>query len=338
MIIKKYHYLLILTVAFATSAKAQDSLQVTKKFINLSFIGTASTNGTYSQEMTNNVSLGLIHANPKNIYGFAFAPFNFVESSMYGLQIGLGNGAKTMKGLQIGGANGAQYTRGVQIGISNGAQSFRGVQIGLFNMKNCFEYETEEQAEGGLQIGLVNMADHNDFPIGLVNIIKDGDMNAGIYTDEMSNIMTTFRSGGRYLYGIVGLGTTFSSSEHHLVFEGGTGVHLHLTKRFRIDTEIVAAGFSVPMPIKLGESEADQKERENRHDFREAFRASARILPNIRLDKHFEVFGGVSVNYLHSNNVRNEKMFPSQYWWRKFESSCFKQIHLGWTVGMQYRF
>lgn len=287
-----------------------------------------STNGEYFKETTNNVSVGLIHAGSGSVYGFSLAPFNNASISVQGAQLGGFNTTQKLSGVQLGFANSTTDINGVQFGFFNGTEKSKGIQIGGFNY----------QKSGGVQIGLVNVSDDNKYPIGLINIVRNGDKNVGVYIDEMSNVMATFRSGGRYLYGIVGLGVSFSSSEHHFVIEGGVGGHLHLTKSIRIDTEIVVSSFSVPMTVRWGETEEEMEERKKDHDFREAFRISARIFPCIRFGKHIEMFGGPSVNYLHSNNVKNEKMFPSHYWRRNFKTSCFKQIHLGWIAGIQYRF
>lgn len=335
----KYRFfLIILFSVWFSIGWAQDTIpsgDINKSFLNLSIIGVISTNGEYFNEKTNNVSLGLFYAGAKNVYGFSLAPFNYIESSMHGVQLGLVNSVDEAKGLQLGFANGAQHLYGLQLGFINVTASLKGMQLGFVN---SFKGGQKARISNGLQIEIFNIADYNDYPIGFVNIIKDGEMHVGMQTDEMSSVVTTFRSGGRYLYGVIGVGANFSSSIHHLVLEGGVGAHLNLAKQFRIDTEIVLTDFSVPMAGKVRESEEEFEERKKEHDFRQGFRASIRILPNIRIGQHFEIFGGAAINYLHSNNVKNEKIFPSQYWWRNFDSSCFKQVHLGWVFGMQYRF
>lgn len=324
----KYILAFILFFVFGMQNKAQahDSISSRKSFFNLGVIGTLSTNGEYTGETTNNISISLIYGNNRNVYGFALAPFNYIESSMYGLQVGVSNVAlEKVRGLQIGFTNTTGHLRGMQIGGLNFKEQSGGVQLGLFNM----------QKSGGLQLGLANYAEHNDYPIGFVNIIKDGDMNAGMTIDEMSNLTATFRSGGRCLYGIAGAGYSFSSSLSHIVFEGGIGAHLHLFDRFRIDTEI-AATYLTKTYSYFGDPE-EAEERTKDYDFKTAYRLSFRLLPSVRIGKHLELFGGPSINYLQSQCMENKKIFPSHYIWRKSTSTSLKQIHMGWLAGVQYK-
>lgn len=322
---------LIISFLFAfvlqNKAQVQDSIYEPKSFINLGLLGILCTNSEDTQETTNNISISLFHGSNKNVYGFVLAPINFIESSMYGLQIGLSNLAtKEVRGIQIGFANGTQNLKGMQIGGLNATeQQSHGVQLGFFNM----------QKSGGLQIGMVNVADHNNYPIGIVNIIKDGDMNAGMTIDEMSIFTTNFRSGGRCLYGIAGIGYSFASSLNQVVFEGGLGAHLHISDRFRIDTEIAVTHLSKVYSYFGDPEEAEERTKD--YDFKTAFRLSVRLIPSIRLGKHIEIFGGPTINYLQSQCMENEKIFPSHYMWRKFTSTSLKQAHWGWIAGIQYK-
>lgn len=49
---------------------------------------------------------------------------------------------------------------------------------------------------------LVNIADESDFPVGLVNIIKKGERGISVTYDLLGNTLLSFRSGGKYTYGI----------------------------------------------------------------------------------------------------------------------------------------
>jgi len=298
-----------------------------KRFFNLGLIGIWSTNGEYTNETTNNISISLIHGSSKNVYGFCLAPFSYIESSIHGLQVGLSNGAAKVRGMQIGFANGTGDLKGMQIGGFNFIEDGSGgIQLGFGNYRKS----------GGLQIGIVNIADHNDYPIGIINIIKEGHMNLGMSIDEMSNLMVTFRSGGKYMYGVAGVGYSFASSLNQFIFEGGIGAHVYISDRLRIDTEIVAASIG-KLYMYTGDSEEAERKAKD-YDYKHAFRASIRFLPTYRFGKHIEVFGGPSLNYLQSQCLENEKIFPSNYMWRNFSSTSLTQMHWGWTAGVQYKF
>jgi len=325
---KARYFSLLIVILLSTQNYAQDNdLPEEKSFVNIGLLGILCTNGEDTHETMNNLSISPIHSMVGYIKGFSIAPFNHVSHDLTGLQIGMVNSVnKKVQGAQIGIANSVnKEVRGVQIGLVNEATIMNGVQIGFANIKK----------KGGMQIGALNIADHNDFPIGLVNIIKDGDMNPGITIDEMSLLMSTFRSGGKHLYGVAGVGYSFASSIDHIVFEGGFGAHLFNIKQFRLDTEITTA-YLTKIYVQTGEPE-ETKEKAKDYDYKAAFRVSVRLIPSIRIEKHFELFGGPTINYLQSHSMGNEHIFPKHYSWRKFTSKSLKQIHWGWIVGVQYK-
>lgn len=323
----RYLGLLIVILLSIQSYAQENDLPEEKTFVNVGLLGMLCTNGEGTHETMNNLSISPIHSMVGYIKGFSIAPFNHVSHNLAGLQMGLVNSVnKGVRGVQIGFTNGTTVINGLQIGgINFSEEKLDGAQIGFANIKK----------KGGMQIGALNIADHNDFPIGLVNIIKDGDMNAGITIDEMSLLMSTFRSGGKYLYGVAGVGYSFASSTNHIVFEGGFGAHLFNKKQFRLDTEITTA-YLTKTYIQTGDPD-EVIEKAKDHDYKPAFRVSARLIPSVRIGKHFELFGGPTINYLQSRNMDNERIFPKHYSWRKFTSKSLKQIHWGWIAGVQYK-
>jgi hypothetical protein len=63
----------------------------------------------------------------------------------------------------------------------------RGVQTaGIFNVARHVR---------GLQMGIANVAGHNDYPVGIVNIIKDGEMVVGTGYNEIGSATVNFSSG-----------------------------------------------------------------------------------------------------------------------------------------------
>lgn len=334
--------LLVFMTTTLSAQEEQDSISNPKKFINLSVMGMLSTNGELTDKTTNNVSLGIFWNNLYNLHGFSFALFSTIEHESNGLLVGGFNYPKLMNGVQIGLSNGANKAKGVQIGFANGAEELSGVQIGGVNMTKKAHglqlgmINIREAESKGLQIGLVNSAHSNDFPIGLVNIIKDGTMDVGLTVDELFNTVATFRSGGKYLYGLVGLGYNFDSKNNLSIVQGGLGLHIPLHKRFRVDLELAADLLSrTKIEWKSGNKE-DDKDEEDDFDYKQAEHYSIRLMPSFKISNKIGVFGGPSINYLHTNEADNIDLFPSSHIWRKFEPSCFKQIYWGWSFGIQY--
>ena len=123
--------------------------------------------------------------------------------------------------------------------------------------------------------------------------------------DEMNNFIIGFRSGGKVLYGIIGLGISFIESSTRNVLEGGLGAHINISDRFRINTELAYSGISKwgPVTVTYGDEEPE------RPDY-EAFtinRTSLRILPIFKINV-FNIFAGVSINYLQSSHIENQNL------------------------------
>ena len=64
--------------------------------------------------------------------------------------------------------------------------------------------------------GLLNIARNSDVPIGLINIIKNGEMGMAVTYDGIGNAVASFRSGGKYTYGILGIGYNHKLSLIHI--------------------------------------------------------------------------------------------------------------------------
>ena len=56
------------------------------------------------------------------------------------------------------------------------------------------------------------------FPIGLVNVIRDGILHPAVYFDDMLFTNISFRSGSRYFYSIFGAGANIDGFERPFVF------------------------------------------------------------------------------------------------------------------------
>ncbi|MDR1273886.1 MAG: hypothetical protein LBK12_04985 [Odoribacteraceae bacterium] len=222
---------------------------------------------------------------------------NTVVNNYSGLQFaGLANTTKEMKGLQFAGlANVAGDVDGFQFaGLMNVAKNVSGVQFA----------------------GLINVAENSDCPIGLINLIKNGEMGVSVTYNEMGSAMATFRSGGKYMYGLLGLGYNFKTKGNALVSTGGIGARINLTSWLRINHELSGETIS-------------NFSRET------TFRVVYALMPAFKISKRFEIFGGPTVNYMQTNNLKNVNLFPGHPLWKGWGTSRLQQVYLGYQVGVQ---
>src|SRR5690606_21146361 len=116
-------------------------------------------------------------------------------------------------------------------GLANIARGKVRHQIsGLFNKAGTVE---------GKQIGLLNIAGSSAYPIGLVNLVKDGKKSFTVGVDESSFAHITFRSGGRKLYGLIGLAYQVNAGPAPYAMEVGFGFHILEKNHYTMDMEFV---------------------------------------------------------------------------------------------------
>lgn len=225
---------------------------------------------------------------------------------------GVTNRTKEMEGLQMAGVlNSATESKGLQMaGVLNHSSGETGSQIaGVINIG---------QKVRGIQLaGVINVADSSDYPIGLINIIKNGRKSFSLETDESGLAAVTFRSGGRVLYGLVGAGYYLSDRELSYVVEAGIGAHLINNNTFSLDAEA------------LTRSSTD-------FDGHELPRASFSLLPEWRMGTHFGIYVGPSISYTYPK--RKDAGIDKIPGWVLHESkSTGRALHLGLSGGLRYR-
>ncbi|HLT07940.1 MAG TPA: hypothetical protein VK014_10465 [Cyclobacteriaceae bacterium] len=224
---------------------------------------------------------------------------------------GVVNLANSIDGVQIGGvANVAEAVKGSQIGgLINIADEVDGFQMaGLVNKSRVVK---------GVQLsGLINIADSSDYPLGLINLVKNGEQRIGLSTDEVFNSMVSFRSGGQKLYGILGLGANLDYETRLYSAEAGLGLKLVDAQPFRLDFE----GFSIFST-----------------DFHglEYNKSGLRLLPELGLGNRIYLYAGPSINYT-VHNLDNGDLFKMPIW-EKSPRHLHKSIHLGYTFGVQVK-
>ena len=211
---------------------------------------------------------------------------NTSKDSYIGLQLsGVTNIAGDVKGLQFA-------------GVANIAKKVKGVQFAT----------------------ILNVAEESDFPIAFINIIKNGKMGVALSYDILNNTVLSFRSGGKYSYGILGVGYNSKVKDgSNIVAEAGYGIHIPITNWFEINNEFKATslGFS---------------------NDKVCYNASYLLAPSFTFLNHFNVFGGASFNYLYSNYVNSEDLFPNNCLWEKDNSDNKQRMFIGYQIGLQYVF
>jgi hypothetical protein len=246
------------------------------------------------------------HANGVQAAGF----LNLAGSSRGLAAAGFGNISKDSAGSQLAGFfNIAKSVRGLQAaGFINIAKDVHGAQAaGFINIAKKVH---------GVQIaGFINIADSCDYPIALLSFIRGGEKSLGFSFDETGSTLLTFRSGGRKLYSLVGVGYNGRHGDSLFVWQAGFGMHFPLNDRFRINAEAVTTGMT------------DFK----REDY---FRSTLRVFPAFVISHRVELFAGPSVNYIRTERGRGNNLV-SHYFWKERESSgLFHGLYFGVSGGI----
>jgi hypothetical protein len=285
--------------------------------INVGLIYPLSTNWTNAPKDSNTFSLNLIAGVSRSEKGISLAGFsNIVRENAGGLQLAgfsnhIGNNAK---GSMIAGfLNTYGNGKGTAVaGFANVAHKSSGVQIsGFLNVAKTVK---------GIQLSFLNIADTADLQIGVINLSKNGEKSFGLTIDENQTMMLTFRSGGKWLYGILGTGYNLHNNKAKYAYETGLGLHLYTAKSFRLSTEIVAGGLN---SFKKGDY----------------LKASARLLPALKLSHWVELFGGPSLNFVYTNSPEGINLTKNRISsWYSDNNRRLDALTLGYTAGMQVSF
>ena len=224
----------------------------------------------------------------KNVNGLQVGGiYNHVNGHVNGLQIGgIYNHVADSVDAQIGGiANHARNSSIFQIaGIVNHSSDQAGFQLaGITNTAENVNHQisgifNRAKTVNGFQFALINSAESNNYPIGLLNFIKNGEKNLTFAIDESGFTHFGFRSGGGKMYGIFGLAYQLREVDTPYALEVGMGIHLVPDHRFSLDTEFVALTASDFIAV-------------NNHI------QSFRLLPGLNLGDHFRLFAGPSLNF-----------------------------------------
>ena len=250
-------------------------------------------------------------------YGIAVAGIANTAGFYNGIQIGgISNFTKDSNiGLQIGGiVNYSGSAKGLMLGgISNISGDFTGFQFaGVMNVA--------KNVKGVQFASIINIADDSDFPIAFINIIKNGKMGVSLSYDILNNTVLSFRSGGKYTYGILGVGYNAKVNDgSKIMAEAGYGIHIPVNHLFEINNEFKATsvGFS---------------------NEKTCYNFAYLLAPSVTFWNHYNIFGGVSFNYLNSNYEDSNDLLPKKYLWSKDTNDNAQRMYIGYQIGLQYVF
>lgn len=282
----------------------------------VSFTPGLSSQGLFNSQVVNQVSLNVIGGHTAGVNGIEVGGvFNINQTNVRHFQVGgvfnlVGN---NVAGVQVAGASNIvmQGVSGVQVaGVNNRTGSVSGAQLaGAFNVAKDIRgiqiagiVNVAKRVTGVQLAALVNVADSSDYPIGIVNLVKNGSKSVTAGLDESGMAQLTFRSGGRVLYGLIGAGYYVNGNPMRYALETGLGLYIMQAGAFGLDGEVVHRA-----------STDFKKDSESRLSFR--------LLPQLSLGRHWAAVVGPTVNYAYPHG-QNE---PS------------KALRLGIYGGVRYR-
>lgn len=227
-------------------------------------------------------------------------------------------------GLQIAGlANVSQKSNGVSVaGLANFAGDNSAVQIaGLVNEGGkqthvqLSAFLNHAGAVRGTQIGLINMADSSDYPVGIINWVKQGIKTVALETDETFFTQVNLRTGGRVLYSLLGLGYNPGNDVRRYELNLGLGARLYNRRRFNLSTELTT---NLITGFKKGAYQ----------------RNSLKILPAFQPGQHIQIFAGPSVTV--SSPDENASMPKSGIMLKEAGHPNGQFVSIGISGGLQY--
>jgi hypothetical protein len=254
----------------------------------------------------------------KDAKGFQTAGFaNFSKGDIQGMQgAGFINLAHDIKGFQGAGyINIADSVYGAQgAGFINIAGDVEGAQIaGFINIA--------KKVKGVQAAGFINIADSSEYPIGLINIVRNGEKYLGVTTDDNLTTLLAFRSGSRKLYGIIGLGYNSKNKEEEFALQYGLGAHLLTRNKFRLNAEGTITHLE---DFKKGEF----------------VKTSLSILPALKLGNRIEIFGGPSLNYVSTTSADGRNLIDHYMLKRtsRHDENRLYGMYIGYTAGLHLSF
>jgi hypothetical protein len=250
--------------------------------------------------------------------------FNKVNGDIRGAQLSaiFNDAGGNINGAQLSGIfnisrgsmNGAQISS-----IFNNSQSINGSQIALFNNAGIIN---------GTQIGLINKADemHGGVPIGLINIIGNGQFHGCTWYDGNKVFNFGLKTGTKYFYSLLSFGFQINSDERGFYPGIGFGGELPFERLF-IDLDFSLKGF-----IEYDDNNSpDSMTEKNLY-------SSIRLLGGVKIFKRLSVFaGGILDIYLLDEDSPVSRIHDGYNWSidAAIDDHEFR-LYPQWTVGLQF--
>ncbi|MGL1902675.1 MAG: caspase family protein [Fibrobacterales bacterium] len=232
-----------------------------------------------------------------SISGFQAAGFINVSEPIQGFQAaGFMNVSNAVEGFQAAGfMNVSDAVEGFQAaGFMNASDKVVGTQVaGAINIADdVSDHQVTSILNvagdvGGVQIGLINISDSCDYPIGLINYSKNGRLNGNIWVDETGLELITLATGGKKLYTTFTAAEKITSNKNVVLIGMGYG-YRHDFGGFYSETDFGwNAIFNPP---------EEEEEAMSWSDFNNLFRLKSGM--GIKFGPYISLFTGVSLNLL----------------------------------------
>ncbi|MDR0494087.1 MAG: caspase family protein [Treponema sp.] len=218
--------------------------------------------------------------------------------------------------------------RGVQAaGIFNYAAKIQGIQAaGIMNVN---------RGGGGVMFGLINKSDsENIFPVGLINIIKNGILHPAVFVDDMLFTNFSLRSGSKHFYYLLSTGVGgrlfYNRTEDtYLTTRAGFGFEIPIKKAF-INIDLTSGSI---YSLGIGKWTSDDASASS--TFTDSQIHQLRLTFGYKFFEHLGVFSGISYDYLHKwrNNSPNPENFGGVF----VGGTYGRHVHkLGFFGGIQF--
>ncbi|NIG57403.1 hypothetical protein [Chitinophaga sp. Cy-1792] len=306
-----------------------------------------SSNGKHAAEYTNGFSLNLLAGVSRSETGIAIAGFsNIIKDEAHGVEVaGFSNHiGHTYKAVTVAGFMNIVHNKadgilvagfgnyvggpvnGLQVaGFCNTASQVHGLQVAGFfnratdaNMQFAGFMNIAKKVKGVQLAGFLNIADSSDYPIGIINIIKNGEYNISLTIDESATTVASFKSGGKALYGILGVGYNLKSAQTLYAMQAGLGWHLPLMSHLRLNVE----GTETVMT-----------------DFKRGVYSKYAVGGYLayRLGSKVEVFAGPNINFMHMKDDAGSDLISHYIWYKDRGNGKADGMFAGMLAGVQVR-
>jgi len=211
------------------------------------------------------------------------------------------DGAQIAGAINVSGdASGAQIAGAINVaGNARGAQIAGAVNVVHGDVKGAQISGAVNVASGrvhGLQLGVVNIADESDAPIGIVNVIAKGRHHVDVWGSESGLFMAGGQLGGKYTHAILGVGVRPGPDGARFAVGAGIGFHIDAGERLGIDVDFLhhdLSTFATSRSVQMSQ---------------------ARVLFDFALFSRGRIFAGPTFNVLESNDPTDTSPSPYGAW------------------------